>query len=90
MPPHRDDRHPNPEDPHNTPWRFLASVIYLNDDYEGGEIYFPDQGMSIKPKHGQLIAFPGAWWHGVTAVSNGLRYTSPAWYSRDPRHEARI
>ena len=40
MPVHQDDRHPDPNEPHGTPWRFLASVIYLNDDYEGGEYIF--------------------------------------------------
>ena len=87
MPPHQDDRHPDPNRPHPTPWRFIASVLYLNDEYEGGEIYFPDQKRVIKPVAGQLIAFPGAWWHGVNAVTKGQRYTAPAWFSRDPANE---
>lgn len=94
MPPHQDDRHPNPAEPHGTPWRFLASVIYLNDDYDGGEIYFPGirgpgsiSPMTIKPRRGQLIAFPGAWWHGVNAVTKGARITCPAWYSRNRANE---
>lgn len=87
MPPHQDDRHPNPAEPHNTPWRFIASVVYLNDNYSGGEIYFPDRDQVIKPKRGQLIAFPGAWWHGVHAVTGGQRFTCPSWYSRSPEHE---
>ncbi len=87
MPPHQDDQHPDPNEPHGTPWRFLASVIYLNDGYDGGEIYFPHLGETIKPIRGQLIAFPGAWWHGVRAVTRGARYTAPSWYSKDPKHE---
>ncbi len=87
MPPHQDDRHPDPNEPHGTPWRFIASVIYLNDNYTGGEIYFPHLLESIKPQQGQLIAFPGAWWHGVRAVTNGARFTAPSWYSRDPKNE---
>ncbi len=87
MPPHRDDRHPDPNEPHGTPWRFIASVIYLNDDYDGGEIYFPHIRRSIKPKQGQLISFPGVWWHGVKAVTRGARFTAPSWYSRNPQNE---
>lgn len=37
----------------------IGSVIYLNDDYEGGEIYFPDHNIDLRPKPGTAIAFPG-------------------------------
>lgn len=86
MPPHQDDRHPDGS-PHNTPWREWASVIYLNDDYEGGEIYFPDLDVSYKPVAGVLLLFEGFLWHGVRAVGNGVRYTSPSWYSSDRQRE---
>ena len=36
-----------------------AVLLYLNDDYEGGEIYFPDYDLKIKPEIGDLIFFPG-------------------------------
>ena len=60
----------------------LASIIYLNDDYEGGELYFLDHGLSIKPKKGDLIYFPGTYnfAHEVKAVISGTRYTVPLWY----------
>ena len=86
MPPHQDDRHPDGS-LHDTPWRKWASVIYLNDDYEGGEIYFPDIGLSHKPAAGTLLCFEGSLRHGVRAVTRGLRYTSPGWYSSDPIRE---
>ena len=88
MPPHQDDRHPDGR-PHKTPWREWASVIYLNSDFDGGELYFPDASdLSIyKPVTGSLVFFEGWRWHGVHAVTQGVRYTSPGWYSRDPLHE---
>jgi len=86
MPPHQDDRHPDGA-PHNTPWRAWASVMYLNDDFDGGEIYFPDTEESYKPVAGALIIFEGSLRHGVRAVSRGVRYTSPSWYSTDPAHQ---
>jgi hypothetical protein len=64
MPPHQDDRHPDGA-PHNTPWRVWASVIYLNDNFEGGEIYFPETGESYQPLTGSLIIFEGRLRHGV-------------------------
>lgn len=60
----------------------MATLIYLNDDYEGGEIYFPTHGISLKPKAGDLLMFPGNmhYAHGVKPVISGLRYTMPMWF----------
>ncbi len=88
MPPHQDDRHPDGQ-PHNTPWRTWASIIYLNDAFDGGEIYFPETGDCYRPSAGALIFFKGLRWHGVRAVTRGVRYTCPSWYSTDPIHEDR-
>jgi hypothetical protein len=53
-----------------------AALTYLNDDYEGGEIYFPDYDLEIKPLPGELIFFPGTqhYIHGVREVVSGNRY----------------
>lgn len=41
-----------------------ASIIFtLNDDYEGGEFYFPIQGLKIKMKKGSVVIFPPYWTH---------------------------
>lgn len=47
-----------------------AIVIYLNDDYEGGELYFPQHNIEIKPKAGSLMTFPGTekFKHGTKKV----------------------
>jgi predicted 2-oxoglutarate/Fe(II)-dependent dioxygenase YbiX len=84
MPVHVDNAHPDGSE-HGTPHREYASVLYLNDDYEGGEIYFPKQGCRLKPRTGMLVAFPGSDEapHGVTAVKSGERLTMPAWYSTE-------
>ena len=59
----------------------LSAVIYLNDDYEGGELYFPDHDLSIKPEPGDFITWPGSGWyvHGVKEVKNGVRFTLSTW-----------
>jgi len=51
-------------------------VIYLNDDYEGGKIHYPEKEISIKPKKGSLVIHPGSeeYRHGVTEVVSGERY----------------
>jgi predicted 2-oxoglutarate/Fe(II)-dependent dioxygenase YbiX len=69
----------------NTP-RSMSIIIALNDDYEGGELYFPDQDFKIKLKRGQAIAFPPYWTHphGATEPLNGtFRYTINTWLFED-------
>lgn len=55
----------------------IVCMYYINDDYEGGEIFFPDYNLKIKPKANSLIMFPGNenYVHGVHEVSEGFRYT---------------
>jgi Rps23 Pro-64 3,4-dihydroxylase Tpa1-like proline 4-hydroxylase len=59
----------------------LASIVYLNDDYEGGEISFPELNITIKPKPGTLISFPGNkhYLHEVKKVLSGTRFTLSMW-----------
>ena len=56
-----------------------GSIIYLNDEYEGGEIFFPKYNIHIQPKPGTLVFFPSTnmYAHGVTEITDGIRYTSP-------------
>jgi hypothetical protein len=50
-----------------------AVIIYLNDDYEGGELYFTQHDLRVKPKAGTLVSFPGTdkYLHGVANVLPG-------------------
>lgn len=59
----------------------LSILAYLNDDYSGGELYFPDLNYAIKPKKRMLILFPGSAYyvHGVAKVTSGIRYTLSQW-----------
>jgi hypothetical protein len=62
----------------------IATLVYLNENYEGGEIYFPDYNISIKPKPGDLLCFPDQprFVHGVKPITSGTRYTTPRWFTR--------
>lgn len=35
----------------------FTSIVYLNDNFEGGETVFPHLGISIKPKTGKLVCW---------------------------------
>lgn len=59
----------------------ISGMIYLNDDFEGGELYFPDWGISLKPKAGMFVSFPGSKYyvHGVKPVTAGKRFVLSTW-----------
>ena len=62
--------------------RRLSLIIALNSDYEGGEFYFPGQGIDkIKLKKGQAILFPPYWTHphGTKELNGTFRYTINTW-----------
>lgn len=64
-------------DEHTDPSIRYATIIYLNDDYIDGELFFKNTGLSIKPKPGSLVIFPGndEYEHGVKHVGKGpIRY----------------
>jgi len=65
----------------------LTSVTYLNIDYQGGHTFFKDD-FEIKPKIGRTIYFDGIhYMHGVTKVTDGIRYTLPIWYKKNGNHK---
>jgi predicted 2-oxoglutarate/Fe(II)-dependent dioxygenase YbiX len=61
--------------------RDITVLIYLNDDYGGGELELMDWGCKFKPKAGTLIAFPSyiEFTHRVHPVTSGKRYTLASW-----------
>jgi hypothetical protein len=67
---------------HGVSSRTISAVIYLNDDYDGGEIEFKQSNVKIKPRAGSVVFFPSNYLyiHEVFPVSNGIRYAVPHWY----------
>lgn len=60
----------------------IASVYYINDDYQGGEIRFPKHNLKIKPEPNSLVIFPGNenYLHEVTKITKDNRYSSAMWF----------
>jgi len=56
----------------------VATVLYYNDDFEGGNLVFRNLGIEIEPRAGMLAAFPCsyAYEHSVTEITRGERLTS--------------
>jgi Rps23 Pro-64 3,4-dihydroxylase Tpa1-like proline 4-hydroxylase len=67
---------------HGISSRVLSAVLYLNDDYEGGNIKFQHAGVDLKPEAGSIIFFPSnyVYVHEVDAMISGTRYSLPNWY----------
>jgi hypothetical protein len=84
MPPHADNAHPDNSE-HRTAHRDLSGVLYLNDDYAGGELYFTALDIAIKPKRGMFVAFAAGFHHehAVLRVSGGTRLTMPCFFTFD-------
>lgn len=66
--------------------RVLSVLLYLNDDYEGGEIEFRHSGIKFKPEPGSVLFFPSnfLYVHEVYPVTKGPRYALPNWYHNVP------
>ena len=84
--PHADkELHEGPDagTPNSFPWYDIGTVFYINDDYQGGELYFPKQGIEFKPKARAGYFFPGDlnYIHGVRPITSGCRYTSPYFWT---------
>ena len=62
-------------------FRRVSTVYYINDDYVGGEISFPDFNIKIKPEAGDFLIFPSsfAYKHKVFPIIKGTRYSIASW-----------
>ena len=55
----------------------VSAVVYLNDDYTGGEIDFPRHKVKIKPDAGDIVLFPSnfVYEHASCEVFDGTKYS---------------
>jgi hypothetical protein len=55
----------------------VSLVAYVNDDYEGGNLFFPKIGLDIKPKAGDLYIFPSTYLfsHRAMPVEDGMKFS---------------
>ena len=77
------DKQLNDGSPNPFPDYDLNSLIYYNDNFEGGELYYPEHDIVIKPEPGLAVAHPGDihFLHGVKRIISGERWTTPSFYT---------
>jgi hypothetical protein len=73
--------YPNHYDGPTITGRHISAILYINDNYEGGELIFPLHNIWIKPKAGMLVMFPSAWayQHQAKPVTKGTKYAIVTW-----------
>jgi prolyl 4-hydroxylase len=68
--------------------RVVTTIIYLNDDFEGGETDFPQVGLKVKPETGKLITWKNVLpngkldyntLHAGLPVTLGKKYIATIW-----------
>jgi hypothetical protein len=66
--------------------RAISAVVYLNDNYKGGHIEFPNFKIKLKPEKGMLILFPSnyAYRHIAHPVLEGTKYSLVTWIHDRP------
>jgi hypothetical protein len=85
MQPHADNANPDGS-PHAMAYRDLSGIIYLNDDYDGGELYFTALDIAVKPRRGMFVGVAAGFYHehAVLRVDAGTRLTMPFFLTFDP------
>ncbi|XP_072571869.1 prolyl 3-hydroxylase 1 isoform X1 [Paramormyrops kingsleyae] len=73
--------------------RDYSAILYLNDDFEGGDFIFTELDAktitaTVRPRCGRVVGFGAGKEnpHGVTAVTKGQRCAVALWFTLDPRH----
>lgn len=65
----------------------MSAIMYFNEDFEGGEIFFPRIKYEYKPKTGSIVFFDPRieedHTHEVKKIIKGRRYFCAMWFSTD-------
>jgi predicted 2-oxoglutarate/Fe(II)-dependent dioxygenase YbiX len=61
--------------------RDISLLLYVNDEYTGGELEFPSFSYTLRPRAGMLVWFPSdfRYLHMAKVVTSGRRYTIVSW-----------
>lgn len=66
------------------PYFDVSTIMYVNEDYLGGEVVFDEFGYSYKPKSGELLIFPSYFAHATNPIEPfdaSIRVSVPSFWS---------
>jgi prolyl 4-hydroxylase len=79
---------------HTDGQRFFTGLLYLNEDFEGGNTTFPTLGLSIRPVTGRLLIWSNAMLgsssvdprsvHVGQPVTSGVKFALTFWFRQQP------
>lgn len=71
--------------------RDISLLLYLNEDYEGGSLYFSRFNYRLQPKTGMLVTFPSdhRYTHAAETLKSGTRFVIVCWASRHGEEKVR-
>jgi hypothetical protein len=66
----------------------VSGVIYFNDDYEGGGLYFPNFDYHYTPEAGDILIFPSnyLYLHEAKPVTSGVKYSGVIMFDYNSIH----
>lgn len=94
--PHHDHWEHNKNNSHSFPQmgnRWKTAILYLNDDYDGGETHFPNWDVKVKGKTGELVTWTNLnknrtpnmdTLHAGLPVVKGTKYIIVSWIREFP------
>lgn len=57
----------------------FTALLWFNEDFEGGELEFPNLDLIVKPETGSVLVFPSSLDHGVKTLISGERFVTSAY-----------
>lgn len=69
----------------------VSTVAYLNENYEGGELWFNHLDQKIKPETGDIVVFPSTfiYSHASLPVESGIKYSAVTMFDyNDANHKS--
>jgi Rps23 Pro-64 3,4-dihydroxylase Tpa1-like proline 4-hydroxylase len=65
----------------------VSTVMYLNDDYKGGGLFFPYLNYTYEPKEGDIVLFPSnfLYSHAALPVEEGIKYAAVTMFDYNSR-----
>ena len=65
----------------------VSTVMYLNDNYTGGELFFPYINYTYTPEEGDIVLFPSnfLYSHAALPVKEGIKYSAVTMFDYNDR-----
>jgi hypothetical protein len=90
--PHSDNADVEGTENPTAPWRIYSAIIYLNDNYSGGQTYFTKFDYDVEPQAGKLLVFPSGldYEHGVRKIEGDRRTLMSFWSDQNINKRLRL